>query len=229
MKLAKFSRSSQSKRELFIFGAGGHAASIASLGRSCGYKVVGFIESSGMIQDFKGLPVFTEEIFQRIQSINLVLAIGDNFQRFVIEERISKLINDSGNSVIYPRLIHPYSEVSHDASVGIGSCIFPGVTVGSESEVGKHCILNHQSSLDHESQMMDFSSLSPGAITGGRVNIGIRTSVMMNASVAHNIKIGNDVVIGANSFLSQDAQTLNFYAGSPARVVRERYAGEKYL
>ena len=229
MKLIKFGRSLQPKRELFIFGAGGHAASVASLGSSCGYKVVGFIESSGINRDFKGLPVFTEEIFQRIQSIRLVLAIGDNFQRFTIEERISKLIKDSGVGVTFPRLIHPHSYVSQDASIGMGSCIFPGVTVGSESEVGKHCILNHQSSLDHESQMMDFSSLSPGAITGGRVSIGLRSSVMMNASVAHNIKIGNDVVIGANSFLSLDAQALNFYAGSPARNVRERYAGEKYL
>jgi sugar O-acyltransferase (sialic acid O-acetyltransferase NeuD family) len=222
-------RSVAPKGELFIFGAGGHATSVASLGKSCGFYVAGFIESTGSRKEFKGLPVLTEEIFERKKSINLVLAIGDNFQRFVVEDRISKICRDSGVKVIYPKLIHPQSEVADDASVGAGSCIFPGVTVGSESVIGKHCILNHQSSLDHESQMRDFSSLAPAAITGGRVNIGLRSSVMMNATVAQKISIGNDVILGANSFLAQDAPPFSFYAGTPARLVRERDAGEEYL
>ena len=76
MRLTASSSSVTTKDEIFIFGAGGHATSVASLARSCGFNVAGFIESTGLIKEFKGLPVLTEEIFENKKSINIVLILN---------------------------------------------------------------------------------------------------------------------------------------------------------
>jgi len=77
--------------------------------------------------------------------------------------------------------------------------------------------------------MEDFSSLAPGALTGGRVRIGARSAVSIGATVKHGVSIGSDSVIGASSYVHTDVPAGVVAYGSPARKVRERFQGETYL
>ena len=57
-----------------------------------------------------------------------------------------------------------------------------GVIVNSDSKIGDHCILNTRSALDHDCELGDFSSLAPGATTGGKVSIGAFSVIALGAT-----------------------------------------------
>jgi acetyltransferase-like isoleucine patch superfamily enzyme len=53
--------------------------------------------------------------------------------------------------------------------------------------------------------------------------------VSIGAVVKHGVVIGADSVLGANSYLHADLPGGRVAYGSPARVVRERRVGDRYL
>ena len=77
--------------------------------------------------------------------------------------------------------------------------------------------------------MSAFSSLGPGAITGGSVKIGHRGAVGIGAVVDSNIQIGDDCVLGSSSFLNKNLPKNKVAYGIPAKVVKNRSAGDPYL
>jgi acetyltransferase-like isoleucine patch superfamily enzyme len=72
--------------------------------------------------------------------------------------------------------------------------------------------------------MKDFSSLAPGARTGGNVTIGRQTTIGMNSAVLQGLSVGDDVVIGAQSLVRADIDESTIAYGIPARVIRQRLA-----
>ena len=103
------------------------------------------------------------------------------------------------------------------------------VTIGDNHTIGRFCILNTNSSLDHDSVMGDYSSLAPNAVTGGEVRIGDFSAVSIGATVLHQIEIGEHAVIGAGSTVTKNIGSYCVAVGTPARVIRKRKAGERYL
>ena len=58
-----------------------------------------------------------------------------------------KLIEEVLNVV---SLIHPSAVFGTDVEIGIGSVVIAGVVINISSRVGKGCILDTSTSLDHE-------------------------------------------------------------------------------
>jgi acetyltransferase-like isoleucine patch superfamily enzyme len=104
-----------------------------------------------------------------------------------------------------------------------------GVSINPCSSIGRFCILNTNSSLDHDSILEDFSSLAPGATTGGNCRIGQYSAVGIGAVVIHGIDVGEHTVIGAGSLVMRSMESFVVAYGSPARVIRHRKQEEKYL
>jgi acetyltransferase-like isoleucine patch superfamily enzyme len=105
----------------------------------------------------------------------------------------------------------------------------PNAVVGPNTRVGRFCIVNTSASIDHDAAMADFSSLAPGAVTGGGVSIGRRSAVSMGAVIKHRVRIGDDCVVGAQSYVDKDLPDNVVAYGTPARSVRTRKAGDAYL
>jgi acetyltransferase-like isoleucine patch superfamily enzyme len=64
---------------------------------------------------------------------------------------------------------------------------------------------------------------------GGDVRIGDRTFIGIGASISHGTHIGRDVVIGAGAAVVATAGDNVVLAGVPAREIRQRETGERYL
>jgi len=64
---------------------------------------------------------------------------------------------------------------------------------------------------------------------GGNVKIGLFTVVSLGAKVIHQITIGEHTIIGAGANVVKDIPKYVVAYGNPARVIRGRIAGEKYL
>jgi acetyltransferase-like isoleucine patch superfamily enzyme len=104
-----------------------------------------------------------------------------------------------------------------------------GVSINACSSVGRFCILNTNSSLDHDSILEDFASLAPGATTGGNCRVGQFSAVSIGAVLIHGIHVGEHTVIGAGSLVMKSIESFVVAYGTPARAIRNREQGDKYL
>ena len=95
--------------------------------------------------------------------------------------------------------------------------------------MGDFTIINTKAAIDHDGTMMRFSSLAPGVTAGGNVTIGEFSAISIGASIKHNISIGNHAVIGAGSVVLNNCNNNVIMYGVPAKEIRNREVGERYL
>lgn len=214
------------ERQLIIFGAGGHAKSIANIAISAGYNIKYFVDERSQKSKLFGIDVIKDiNCIESPENYSFAIAVGDNSARELIYLDIFKKLRN----IAFPPLIHPTATISHFCTISEGTVVMPQAVVGPNSTVGKFCILNTRSSIDHDCKMHDFSSLAPGATTGGHVTIGHRSAVSIGAIVRHNIEVGDDCVIGANSFLNKSIPNNTLAYGTPAKAIRNHQKGMPYL
>lgn len=154
-----------------------------------------------------------------------VIAVGDNHVRARIAERILRVIP----TFHFVSVVHPFTSIGRDTSIGEGSVVMAGAVVNGSCAVGKHCFIATKASLDHDSVLGDFASMSPGATTGGNVTVGEYATLSIGSTVVHGKSVGAHTVIGAGSTVIGDIQSHVVAYGTPARVVRQRFEGEPYL
>jgi sugar O-acyltransferase (sialic acid O-acetyltransferase NeuD family) len=215
-----------------IFGSSGHAKVILDIIESNPrLQLIGFIDSFKpvgskilgycVIGNESALP----ELMQKHEFSHGVVGIGDNFTRKKIVESIIELVPDFQ----FINCIHPGASVSNHSELGVGNVVMSGVSVNADSTISDHCILNTNSSLDHDCNMAHFSSLAPNSAIGGNSRIGALSNVGIGSSVFHNVTIGENCIIGAGSLVHRDTESNATYYGVPARFISARKPGEKYL
>jgi sugar O-acyltransferase (sialic acid O-acetyltransferase NeuD family) len=211
---------------IVIFGAGGHAVSVANVAISAGYKIAYFIDANKKADYLLGIKIIRDisELVNK-KDYEYCIAIGDN----ALRERIYKELMSVNIDINFPSLIHKSAVISIFSTIGNGTVVMPNAIVGPNSTVGKFCIINTQSSIDHDCNMLDFSSIAPNAVTGGTVTIGYRSAISIGAVVKQGLKIGNDSVLGASSYLNKNLVNNKVAYGIPAKEVRDREVGDEYL
>ena len=155
----------------------------------------------------------------------VVVAIGDNFDRSQVVDRLHHL----DPTLAFATTIDPSAVVGRDVAIGAGTVLMAGVVVNGSTTIGQHVLLCARASVDHDSTVGDHASLGPAATTGGRVTIGSHTAICLGASVIHGRHIGEHTVIGAGSTVVSDIDSHVVAYGSPCRVIRARRAGDRYL
>lgn len=212
-------------RRAVIFGAGGHAVSVAETVVASGYTIESFVDPSRGREELLGIPVVGEFSDSLASGAIVVLAIGDNASR----ERQWVKLRETIPLSRFPEIVHPTASVSSFAEVGPGTVIMQGAIVCSRARIGVGCLLNSSSVLEHECVLGDFASLAPGTVTGGRVTVGKRSALALGTVVKQGVNIGRDTVIGAASYVHTDIGSQVVAYGTPARVIRPRAADEPYL
>lgn len=195
------------------------------------YEIIGILDKNLFVGDrFGGYEVlgYLDDLPKLIAELNVIggiIAIGDNFTRMKIKEEIEKRVDQ----FFFINAIHPSVIMGKEVKVGNGCLFMAGVIINNNCTIGDHCFLATKSSLDHDSAIGDFSSMSPGVTTGGRVNIGNCTAIGIGASILHYKTIGDHCVIGGNSLVTKDVGDLELAFGIPVKSVKKRTPGEKYL
>lgn len=219
-------------RRLLLVGASGHARSVLDVvGALRDLEVVGLIDDRLPANGTAlGLPVVggVDDVPDVCRSLGVELAfvaIGDNFQRQRISDRIASRVPN----LVFATLLHPSAVIGAGATIEAGTVVMAQAVVGTGSQVGTGCVINTASCLDHEGNMADWSSLAPGAIAAGRVSIGTRAFVGLGAMVLQGLSIGADTVIGAGSVVVAAIEPGVVAFGTPCRTVRPRAVDEAYL
>lgn len=225
-------KSPDEMQNVVIFGASGHGSVVLDcIEKEAKYKVVGYVDSfEEKGTQVNGYSVLGSEhdlpyLFEKYQLVGGIIAIGDNWTRNLVVERVLKIVP----KFKFISTVHPSAEVGKDVQIGMGSVVMPGVTINANSVIGNHCILNTNSSLDHDGYMNNFSSLAPNVCVGANFILGRASAICLGANIIENITIGEHTVIGAGSLVVGSITDNVLVYGAPAKIVRKRIASEPYL
>lgn len=202
----------------YLIGAGGHAKVIADILIACGRPPVAFLDDAPPHNYVLGIPVIQGLVLAEPGSA-VIVAVGDNDTRMRLARRYT----------VFDVAVHPSATVSRDAEIGPGSVVMAGAVINAGARVGAHCIINTNATVDHDCLISDFAHVAPGATLGGNVQVGIGSMVGLGASVSHGRIIGEYTIVGAGSTVVRDLPERVVAVGSPARILRARAPGDRYL
>ncbi len=217
---------------IVVVGASGHAKVVIDiLEREGKHRIVGLVgRDEAPASECYGYRILgrEEDLPDLVRSHPIdagIVAIGENWVRSKVAKRIQELVP----GFCFVTAVHPRAQLARGVVVGRGSVIMAGVVVNSDTRIGEFCILNTRASLDHDCVLEDYASLAPGATVGGDAKIGRFSAVCLGAAVVHGINIGEHAVIGAGATVISDIPGFVVAYGTPARVIRQRQAGDRYL
>tara|TARA_R110001583_G_scaffold118216_3_gene269488 strand:+ start:67754 stop:68506 length:753 start_codon:yes stop_codon:yes gene_type:complete len=219
-------------QNVIIFGASGHGSVVLDcLEKEGKYNVIGFIDSyKKKGSRINGYQVLGSEfdlpyLINRFNITGGLVAIGDNWIRKLIVDRIIKIIPNFN----FVNTIHPKAILGKDVLLGCGNVLMPGAIINANSVIHDFCIINTNSSLGHDGIMESYSSLAPSVCSGGNLFLGQFTAVSLGVNIINGIEIGKHSVIGAGSLVVENFGDNIVAYGSPAKVIRKRVIGEPYL
>lgn len=200
------------KPRLIIIGASGHGKVVADIASLNGFDDIVFLDDNESIKECGGYPVVgaTNKAGQ-IEGF-LFVAVGNNFVRNRIME------NNKGR--VFPILVHPSATLASNVEIGEGSVIMAGAVVGVDARVGKGCIVNTLSSVDHDCIIKDYVHVAVGAHVCGTVYIEENTWVGAGATIINNLSVCSDCMIGAGAVVVKNIDVAGTYVGVPARMCR---------
>ena len=95
----------------------------------------------------------------------------------------------------------------------------PNAVINARSKIGKHCIINTASVVEHDNEIGDFTHVSVGAKLGGTTTTGKKCWIGIGATIKNNISICGDVLIGAGAVVVKNVDEKGTYIGIPCKKV----------
>lgn len=106
--------------------------------------------------------------------------------------------------------------------VGEGSCVFPGVFVGTDVHIGKNVIVRQQANISHDTEIGDLCFVGPGAGIMGNVKVGNNTFIGAKALIRNDITIGRNCVVGMGAVVTKDVPDNTTVVGIPAKPIHTK-------
>lgn len=203
-------------KTVIIIGASGHGKVIADIVKKSKDKIIGFLDDNlNMDNEFIGFPVLgaVSEYKQYINQAEFIIAIGNASIRKKISEQLCK--------VKWYTAIHPKAVISDiDVTIEEGTVIMANAVVNSGARIGKHCIINSSSVVEHDNFIGDYSHISVGTKLAGTVCVGELSWIGIGACVSNNINICGECVVGAGAVVIRDITEKGTYVGVPAKKIK---------
>lgn len=204
------------KNKLLIIGASGHGKVVADIALKMNkWQKVVFLDDDKNINSSMGLEVIgtSDDAFKLIDEYEMFVGIGNNTTR----QRIHKTLEEVNVSL--PVLIHPKAVIGEKVEIGNGSAVMAGVVINCCTKIGKGCIINTGSTIDHDNNIEDFVHISPGAHLAGTVNVGQGSWLGIGSVVNNNVNITSRCTIGAGAVVVKNLIEKGIYVGIPAEKI----------
>lgn len=204
------------KNKLLIIGASGHGKVVADIALQMNkWQDIAFLDDDEGIKSAMGLEVIgtSDDVFTHFNKYEIFVGIGNNATR----QRIHEMLETIGASI--PVLIHPNAVIGNKVEIGNGTAVMAGAVVNCCTKIGKSCIINTGSTIDHDNCIKDFVHISPGVHLAGTVKIGQGSWLGIGSVVSNNITITNGCKVGAGSVVVKDITEPGVYVGVPVRKI----------
>ena len=211
-------------KDLVIFGAGAlgrYAVEVAEAmnEKEPTWKILGYLDDNEnthgrIIMDY---PVLGGKSWlSDNRNTSVIIALGNPADR----RKVADWLADQGLTD-FATLIHPATVISKRSHIGPGSIVCPGVVIDAQTEVGKHVVLNKNSTVGHDAKIADCVNLSPSGTLTGNDTIEEGCIIGSNATVIPGIKIGSWSIIGAGSVVNKDLPEKVTAVGVPAKIIKQ--------
>ncbi len=210
-------------KEICIYGAGGLGKEVFALiqainARTKKWKVIGFYDDAyPRKEQCMGLPVIgsLQDLLSAPAADQLVLAIGDP----AVKQKVGQALESA--DLTFPVLIHPDATIDlpETVTLGPGSVLAAGARLTTEIEIGKHVLVNLNSTIGHNASIDDWCSLMPSVNIAGNVHLSDGVYVGAGASVINGLLVGKHTTIGAGAVVIRDLPGDITVAGVPAKQI----------
>mgnify|MGYP000168238834 FL=1 len=212
-------------KKIVIIGASGHAKVVADIifarkkELNEEIEIVAFLDDNYENLGYK--EIFEVPIIGTLKKIEdfdkgkywFVIGVGNNHIRQKIFEQYSKLN--------YYTAVHPKTNIAKEVSIGAGTVIMANVIINAYSTIGKQCILNTSSIIEHDNVLKDYVHVSSNAVLCGEVSINNGSWIGAGSVVKQQISIGENVMIGAGTVIIRDVEDNCTIVGNPGRIIKK--------
>ncbi|MEC3884065.1 acetyltransferase [Halobacillus sp. HZG1] len=202
------------KNKLLIIGASGHGKVVADVALKMNkWQEISFLDNDKSIESSMGIRVIgtSDNVEEYIKQYDILVGIGDN----TIRQKIHKEIEKLGATI--PVIVHPDAVIGEKVKFGCGTVVMAGAIVNCCTKIGRACIINTGSTIDHDSFIEDFVHISPGVHIAGTVRVGKGSWLGIGSVVSNNIKLSKGCKIGAGAVVVNNILQPGVYVGIPAK------------
>jgi sugar O-acyltransferase (sialic acid O-acetyltransferase NeuD family) len=210
----------QSKKDLFIIGAGGFGRELELWLKLIpeayqDFRIRGYIDDNlhaldGFPSSYKVLGTIDGYVFK--SEDYALISIADP----KIKENVYGRIIDRVN--LYTFIAHS-AIVGNHINLGEGSVICPNAIVSTNVIIGKCVTVNCGTQLGHDSKVGNFTSFMASVMIGGEVLIGDRVYFGSQSALVPRTKICDDVKVSAGSVVIRSIKKNGVYFGNPAKII----------
>jgi sugar O-acyltransferase (sialic acid O-acetyltransferase NeuD family) len=205
-------------KPIYIFGAGGLGREFnAMLHTMPEWNVKGFYDdrlSAGTFVD--GIACLGGmEILRKVTShIDMIIAIGDPKVKHSVIRSLSDV-----SSIHYPVIIHPSAQLLGADKINInpGTVIAAGCILTTNITLGRHVLVNLNTTIGHDTVIGDESSIMPGVNLAGQVTVGKNVLIGSGANVLKGLTVGDGARVGAGAVVTKNVATNTTVTGVPAK------------
>jgi len=204
----KISLPKSGKPYILVYGAGGHAKTVAEMVLQLGdFSIVGIVDDDAALtgEQVLGIPVLgTRAVLATVVEKGVRLAANGvgGILDIGVRLKVFDLLERSGFS--FPALVHPRAAVEPSAKVGEGVQVFANAYIGSEAVLHPKCMVNTNAVVSHDCEIGAYTHIAPGALLAGLVHVGERTLVGMGVTTTIGVRIGSGVRIGNGAIVLAD-------------------------
>lgn len=197
-----------------VIGAGGHAKAVVGAAKVTGYDVRAIYDDDEAKwgKGILGVPIFGP--INRILDaprIPVIVAIADAATRKAFVERLP---------LEWGTLIHSTAIIDPTVEIGPGTVAFAGVVVQADARIGRHVILNANSTVSHDCVLEEYVHLAPGVDLASGVHVGRGSFFGIGAVATNGARIGCWTTVGAGAAVTSDLPDHVVAVGCPARVIK---------
>ena len=217
---------------IVLLGGGVHLQySIDVIQKQNKFEIVGVTDSIKAVgQELFGYKVIgrQEEIKELVSSHGIeagLITVGDNWSRKAIYDAVTSRIP----SFKFVSAIHPSVIIGNNVEIGSGVVAMAGVIFNPGARIGDFTLFGTGAQIEHDCVIEEFTSVSSGSVLGGFVRIAKYAAVCLGTTVVDSVSVGENTVVGSGSLVTRSLPANVLAYGAPAKIVRNRQAGERFL
>lgn len=200
---------------VYLIGASGHAKVILEILEILGVEIGALVDQNPEVTNLLNYVVGQDfpKSYHNLQD-HVIVSIGNNLIR-------KRIVNS--NIYNYYLAIHPKTNISSRAIIGIGTVVMAGATINTGVKICTHCIINTNASIDHDCFIADFVHISPNVALAGDVTIGEGTHVGIGACILQGLTVGKWAIIGAGAVIINNIPDYAVVVGNPGKIIKYKY------
>lgn len=219
-------------KNIVLIGGGNHAHyTIDIIEKENRYNIIGIIDSVHDVGSERfGYKIIgrQENILELIRQYNIevgIISIGDNWSRYYVYNKILEQIPNFE----FANAIHPSVIIGNNVKLGKGIIAMAGTIFNPKSTIEDFTFFATGAQVEHDCFIDKFSSISAGSVTGGFVKLGKFSAITLGVTVIDRVEIGENTVVGSGALVVKSLPDNVLAYGNPAKIIRERKEGEKFL